>query len=218
MQPRAVPTQGAPPTRVSVIDSLDTIKQEYELLHSELNEVCSQRDELEMKRQHSSFRHPFHPAELAFLVAAQVAELNSVRAALCELELHNTTLRARYEEEFQRLQSEVVQQIPALSGRSPMPPLHTMGPSPRIPTSTPSAYTPYPEPQSRSEPAPAERLPPLSPSLSRTDNPKPPRVSDGESDRNRERLSDPRDPKRHRPRRDHPGILTPCHYPLTSSD
>ena len=218
MQPRAVPTQGAPPARVSVLDSLDTIKQEYEELHTELNMVRSQRDDLEMKRTHSPCHYLFRPAELAFLVAAQVTELNTVRAALCDLELHNTALRAQYEEEFQRLQSEVVRQMPALSGRSPMPPLHTMGPSPRVPNSTPSTYPNYPEPHSRSEPAPAERLPSLSPTLTRMDNPKPPRMSDGESDRNRERLPDPRDPKRHRSRRDHPGISTPSHPLLTSSD
>ena len=47
----------------SVADSLDSIKQEYQSLHTELIKVRSERDELELKRM-SLFHPPSSPSPL----------------------------------------------------------------------------------------------------------------------------------------------------------
>lgn len=45
----------------SITDSLDTIKHEYQTLHTELIKVRSERDELELKRACYPFSPPHHP-------------------------------------------------------------------------------------------------------------------------------------------------------------
>lgn len=155
-------------------------------------------------------------------VAAQVAELTTVRTALCELEQHNGRLRVQYEEEFQRVQFEVGQRLPALSGRAPDLGMHIIS-NPRRSTGESRTLAPRLESHGRSEPMVADRPPSLAPSLSRIslsrgEYSRTPWMGENESDSVRERLMDDREPKRQRSRRDQSGITHLYWTPLLPPD
>ncbi|KAF8190493.1 hypothetical protein BJ912DRAFT_323929 [Pholiota molesta] len=91
MQPtpiRTNTTTATPQGRASLFDSLDTIKNEYELLVAELGGVRNERDELEVR------------------LNSQMTELNTVRSSLYELEIQHSRALAKYEDEGYQLQTE----------------------------------------------------------------------------------------------------------------
>ncbi|KAF9478961.1 WD40 repeat-like protein [Pholiota conissans] len=189
MQPTAIRTSttpGVPQGRASLFDSIDAIKTEYKLLHAELDGVRNERDELEMK------------------LKSQLAELNSVRSALYELEVHHSRVLARYEEEAHQLQAERDQRFE--SGRVSEGSLPAfLRPSPHNPDSSNRPLSA--EAQARS--LPRIDRPHSSSSLARIDMLKTSRPIDGDADRNLERPPDNRAHKRPRTGRDHPDSYPP---------
>ncbi|CAA7264258.1 unnamed protein product [Cyclocybe aegerita] len=107
LQPTGPPAPGATNTRGRLDESLDGIRQEFELLTQELNIMRGQRDEYESK------------------IASQVNELNIIRQSLYDLESQHGKIRQHYEEEIARVRAEgrasVNQGIASLGGPSTGP-------------------------------------------------------------------------------------------------
>ncbi|KAF8155508.1 Tup N-terminal-domain-containing protein [Crassisporium funariophilum] len=89
LQPTGPPAQGQgqgqganPQARLN--ESLDVVRQEFDLLTGELNLMRSQRDEYEQK------------------IVSQVNELNIIRQSLYDLESQHGKIRQHYEEEIAR--------------------------------------------------------------------------------------------------------------------
>ncbi|KIJ62150.1 hypothetical protein HYDPIDRAFT_30699 [Hydnomerulius pinastri MD-312] len=109
LQPTGPPAQGpSQHTHARLNEAFDTIRQEFDVLTSDLGLLRNQRDEYESK------------------VTSQINELNIIRQSLYELESQHGKIRQQYEEELSRLRAELHaarQGIPA--GAPPHP---TVGP------------------------------------------------------------------------------------------
>ncbi|KZP33845.1 WD40 repeat-like protein [Athelia psychrophila] len=91
LQPTGPPASG-PSTQHSharLGDSFEAIRQEFDILSSDLNVLRGQRDDFENK------------------ITSQVNELNIIRQALYELETQHGKVRSHYEEELARLRTEL---------------------------------------------------------------------------------------------------------------
>ncbi|KAF9237359.1 WD40-repeat-containing domain protein [Melanogaster broomeanus] len=119
LQPTGPPTQGpSQHTHARVNEAFDTIRQEFDVLTSDLGLLRNQRDEYESK------------------VTSQINELNIIRQSLYELESQHGKIRQQYEEELSRLRAELHatrQGIPA--GAPPHP---TVGPASVGPSGPPA--------------------------------------------------------------------------------
>ncbi|KAF9225758.1 WD40 repeat-like protein [Gyrodon lividus] len=130
LQPTGPPAQGpSQHTHARVNEAFDTIRQEFDVLTSDLGLLRNQRDEYESK------------------VTSQINELNIIRQSLYELESQHGKIRQQYEEELSRLRSELHsarQGIP--SGAPPHPTVGpgSVGPSgpPAPPSAVPGAVPP----------------------------------------------------------------------------
>jgi len=186
MQPSTVRTNPAPAAQVtvaaqsppSVADSLDAIKHWHDALQSELNAMRAQRDEYESK------------------VDSQVAEMNSMRRSLFELEGKHSRVCMQYEDEIKRLHSELMVargQHPSsgIPGRSPRGPgIGDALPFSPSPAAEPQYYAPPSRPSTRNH-RPVER---------ERDTSSADREFRGKArdDSDRDREFDQRDPKRHK--------------------
>ncbi|KAH9478774.1 Transcriptional repressor rco-1 [Psilocybe cubensis] len=139
----------------SIADPLDAIRRQFDSLQTDLARVRREKEEMEAK------------------LNAQIAELNTIRKSLFDLEEEHTRIRQQYEEELHRLRSETV----AIQSAAAAPPPHQSTPapgfsgrprgpgvseaSPRL-TSTSQHETYYQldkRPMSRGLPPPGERTP-----------------------------------------------------------
>ncbi|KAF9528679.1 WD40-repeat-containing domain protein [Crepidotus variabilis] len=87
-QHRTLQPTGPPAPRPRLDESLDAIRQEFEVMTQELNVMRGQRDEYESK------------------IASQVNELNIIRQSLYDLETQHNKIRQHYEEEISRARAE----------------------------------------------------------------------------------------------------------------
>ncbi|KAF8961764.1 WD40-repeat-containing domain protein [Flammula alnicola] len=201
MQPSSVRTNaapGAPQPQVSfsVVDSLDAIKQEYESLRAELSGMRNQRDELELKLE------------------SQVAELDSLRRSLFELETQHARVRQQFADEMHHMRSELRSIQQSGQGQTPTASFGVSGRSPRgLGVSDSSSNIPSladsQRPMMREDQRSSSRGTDVHPDSLKTT-----RGNEGDLDRDPERLYDHRDPKRHKARRDHPGISDPYPSPM----
>ncbi|KAF8813119.1 WD40 repeat-like protein [Phlegmacium glaucopus] len=171
----------------SIVDSLDTIKHEYQSIQAELIKVRSERDDLELKLE------------------SQVTELVSIRRSLFELETQHERANNHYEEEIKRLRSDLV--AVRQSGPTPVPTLGIPGRSPR--PSGPLLSTPImAEVTQSSNTIPRDRAP----NDRELDMPEREvrEKSKDTAERDLDRVIDQRDAKRHKTRRDYSG---PHHSP-----
>ncbi|KAH7912373.1 WD40-repeat-containing domain protein [Hygrophoropsis aurantiaca] len=109
LQPSGPPAQGpSQHSHARLNEAFDSIRQEFDVLTSDLSLLRNQRDEYESK------------------VTSQINELNIVRQSLYELESQHGKIRQQYEEELTRLRAE----LHALrQGMPANPPPHpTVGP------------------------------------------------------------------------------------------
>lgn len=109
LQPTGPPTQGpGQHTHARLNESFDNIRQEFEVLTSDMGLLRNQRDEYESK------------------VTSQINELNIIRQSLYELESQHGKIRQQYEEELSRLRAELHAARQGLPGGAP--PHQTVGP------------------------------------------------------------------------------------------
>jgi general transcriptional corepressor TUP1 len=194
----------------SVVDSLDSIKQEYQSLHTELIKVRSERDELELKRtwllSPSVFSPPsLSPSFTSGSVESQVTEMVTIRRSLFDLENQHERAHNHYEDEIKRIRAELV--AARQSGTAPAV-LGIPGRTPRqLALSVPLPNTPaMSETQSslRHRPPNDRERDTLEREL--RDRPRDP------VERDLDRVSDRRDTKRHKTRQDYSGwILSSTH-------
>jgi len=230
MQPSGVrintapaPSQPLTVSSFSLNDTLDAIKREYNSLASEVIGIRNQRDELEVKRTFLSlyphFCHSFKPF-LLLSVESQVTELTSVRRSLFDLETQHSRVRQQFEEEVSRMRAE----LNAI--RQQQPSSNNLQPTANAPVGIADVRSPRPSsgtPPNFSDPQQSQRRRSLirdrPPSVLDTDRvvdqpSQTIKITRGERDEgdtserglDSERLADPRDPKRHKARRDHLGI------------
>ncbi|KAG6377403.1 WD40-repeat-containing domain protein [Boletus reticuloceps] len=139
LQPTGPPAQGpSQHTHVRLNEAFDTIRQEFDVLTSDLGLLRNQRDEYESK------------------VTSQINELNIIRQSLYELESQHGKIRQQYEEELSRLRAELHaarQGIPANPPPHPAVGPASVGPSgpPAPPVSVPGVL-PATGPGSYSDP------------------------------------------------------------------
>ncbi|KAJ7697653.1 WD40-repeat-containing domain protein [Mycena rosella] len=88
-QHRTLQPTGPAHGHTRLVDALDTVKQEYDLLTTELVQARTLRDEYEAK------------------VTSQINELNIIRQSLYELEAQHGKVRHQYEEEIAHLRAEL---------------------------------------------------------------------------------------------------------------
>ncbi|KAG6907765.1 hypothetical protein DXG01_007478 [Tephrocybe rancida] len=84
-----LPLTTAQPRTRRIADALDSIKQEFELLQADRENIRAQRDEFETQ------------------VNLQVNEVNGIRRSLYDLEIQQGKVRQHYEDELRRLRLEV---------------------------------------------------------------------------------------------------------------
>ena len=96
-------------------DSLDVIRQEYDILASDITVLRSQRDEFEAKCK----LFAIHFLVNSSIVSSQVNELNIIRQALYDLETQHTKIRQQYEDELAKLRAEVHSAARQGSNRDP---------------------------------------------------------------------------------------------------
>jgi len=93
--------------RARVDDSLDGIRQEFDMMVQEMGALRSQRDEYEAKSTFfSSLSFRFSSSNTSLIVAAQVNELNIIRQSLYDLETQHGKIRVHYEEELLRARAD----------------------------------------------------------------------------------------------------------------
>ncbi|KAN0084162.1 WD40-repeat-containing domain protein [Tylopilus felleus] len=119
LQPTGPPAQGpSQHTHVRLNEAFDTIRQEFDVLSSDLGLLRNQRDEYESK------------------VTSQINELNIIRQSLYELESQHGKIRQQYEDELSRLRAEL---HAARQGIPANPPPHpTVGPASVGPSGPPA--------------------------------------------------------------------------------
>ncbi|KAH7886978.1 WD40-repeat-containing domain protein [Phlebopus sp. FC_14] len=139
LQPTGPPAQGpSSHTHARLNEGFESIRQEFDVLTTDLSLLRNQRDEYESK------------------VTSQINELNIIRQSLYELESQHGKIRQQYEEELSRLRAELHaarQSIPASAphptvGPGSIGPSGPPAPPPSVPgvqpTSGPASYTdPY---------------------------------------------------------------------------
>ena len=226
LQPTGPPAQGpAQHTHVRLNEAFDTVRQEFDVLTSDLGLLRNQRDEYESKGTHICFYVSQHL--IVFLVTSQINELNIIRQSLYELESQHGKIRQQYEEELARLRAEL---HGARQGIPTNPPPHpavgpaSVGPSGPpappasvpgvIPATGPGSYTDpyYGRDRDRDRDREREK------DRERAEREREREIRDREReqrDRDRERPVEVRDPKRIKTERmkgDRPGK----HFPPTS--
>lgn len=128
------------------------IKQEFESITAELDSMRKQRDDYESKGAPQWHIHHERMLIVHVLVASQVNELNIIRRSLYDLEAQHGKVRQQYEEELNRLRSEL----------AALPPKNNLT-QPPLPNPPPSGlYVTQPPPPM----APAESLPVFAPQSS----------------------------------------------------
>ncbi|KIM37228.1 hypothetical protein M413DRAFT_77348, partial [Hebeloma cylindrosporum] len=192
MQPSATRTNTAPgPPQLhtgpsfSLNDALDAIKREYNSLASEVVGMRNQRDELEAKLE------------------LQMTELTSVRRSLFDLEAKYGRVRQQYEEEVTLMRAELLAiREQRSSGNSNV----SIG----IPGLRNSSHPKSSDPSSNFSSLSDQQQSQQGRSFTR-DRPASALDRDHASERevDTERIADPRDPKRHKARRDLSGISFP---------
>ncbi|KIM91688.1 hypothetical protein PILCRDRAFT_57890 [Piloderma croceum F 1598] len=188
LQPTGPPAQGPSQqnSHARLNDSFETIRQEFDLLASDLNVLRGQRDEYESK------------------ITSQVNELNIIRQSLYELEIQHGKIRGHYEEEVNRLRSELLAVRQGLPANATQPPTVGPGgigpPGPSGPPTTVSGISsgsfndPYfGRDRDRDRERDRDRLP---------ERDREREIRDRERDKERERSADHRDPKRLKLERD----------------
>ncbi|KAH0826662.1 WD40-repeat-containing domain protein [Lanmaoa asiatica] len=207
LQPTGPPAQGPNQhTHARLNEAFDTIRQEFDVLTSDLGLLRNQRDEYESK------------------VTSQINELNIIRQSLYELESQHGKIRQQYEEELSRLRAELHaarQGIPANPPPHPAVGPASVGPSgpPAPPTSVPGVL-PATGPGSYNDPyygrdRDRDRDREREKDRERADREREREIRDREReqrDRERDRPVEVRDPKRIKTERmkgDRPGKLFP---------
>ncbi|KAG1776746.1 WD40-repeat-containing domain protein [Suillus placidus] len=106
LQPTVPPAQGPNQhSHVRLNEAVDTIRQEFDVISSDLGILRNQRDEYESK------------------VTSQINELNIVRQSLYELESQHGKIRQTYEEELSRLRGELHALRQGVPTGAPHPPV-----------------------------------------------------------------------------------------------
>ncbi|KAF9010267.1 chromatin associated protein, partial [Cyathus striatus] len=166
-----------------LVDSLEVIKQEFDILASEVDSLRSQRDEYEAK------------------VVAQLNELSVIRRALYDLEAQHFKVRQQYEEEATRLRSELAavhqSRNPPSSGIQSLPSRQPVQDS-SLPTSANASDSRAPREQTTQD---------------QRDREKPGVYNDGGGELDRDHSIDVRDPKRLKMRREPSTQSTPALTP-----
>ncbi|KAF8155497.1 WD40-repeat-containing domain protein [Crassisporium funariophilum] len=182
----------------SIVDSLDAIKQEYDAVNKDLHNIRTQRDDLVVKLE------------------SQVAELNSIRTSLSDLEAQQGRIRQQHEEEIIRLRIEL--HAARISG-TPLLSLGIPGRSPRgpgVPEQSPAIPDPPPKRTRERTLSILER--------DARDREHAERLRDNQdSERDQDRYNDQhREPKRHKTRRDYaeshiPSVGSGSHLEIKAS-
>ncbi|KAF7970926.1 hypothetical protein HWV62_22564 [Athelia sp. TMB] len=112
LQPTGPPASGpsAQHSHARLTDSFEAIRQEFDILSSDLGLLRGQRDEFENK------------------ITSQVNELNIIRQALYELETQHGKVRSHYEEELARLRAELQAARQNIPTSTPAPAHTPIGP------------------------------------------------------------------------------------------
>ncbi|KAG2073122.1 WD40 repeat-like protein [Suillus decipiens] len=136
LQPTVPPAQGPNQhSHVRLNEAVDTIRQEFDVISSDLGILRNQRDEYESK------------------VTSQINELNIVRQSLYELESQHGKIRQTYEEELNRLRGELHALRQGVSAGAPHPPVGPASVGPSGPPAPPPAVPGVPPgPGSYNEP------------------------------------------------------------------
>jgi len=194
------PTVTRSNTVFSIVDSLDTIKHEYQSIQAELIKVRSERDDLESKRVCPPLTSAKYRSFTSGSVESQVTELVSIRRSLFDLEAQHERANNHYEDEIKRLRSELV-----AAHQSGAAPVGIPGRSPRqLGAPVPLLNTPATQSSSvilRGR-APNDRERDV-PERGVRDK------SKDTAERDLDRVIDQRDAKRHKTRRDYSGSLPP---------
>ncbi|KAG1877108.1 WD40-repeat-containing domain protein [Suillus tomentosus] len=136
LQPTVPPAQGPNQhSHVRLNEAVDTIRQEFDVITSDLGILRNQRDEYESK------------------VTSQINELNIVRQSLYELESQHGKIRQTYEEELSRLRGELHALRQGVPAGAPHPPVGPASVGPSGPPAPPPAVPGVPPgPGSYNEP------------------------------------------------------------------